>query len=349
MPNNLNKLIEIYPEIEQNIHKYKELNSQKLHTIYLLQLLFDNRLNDFHRITETNKFIQTCQLKFDNDFELKNCTQGDFGIRLELYAMVLLNRFNFSESFDKNRIEKITFVFNKFNHSRGVELLLSHSHPIPTIKAFIAPKMKTTITFSSFLVKKLRYNQIECIPEENEKDFTEEYFDFCFEDCCSNLYNRSFGCVSPDEYYFNRNLLKNYSKLCDFSTVFNISLIKSIRIHCKEICKPKCNFVNFDAKVQVFEHVLNETVLEVIPKKTHSIVYIETLKTDFDRLIYNCGGILGLWFGISPIKAVELFLYILRILKIIFTRVLQFLIAIWIKIKQNREVRQYFQRRIGFS
>jgi hypothetical protein len=43
----------------------------------------------------------------------------------------------------------------------------------------IASKKKTTITFSSFSVKKLRSNQIECIPEENEKDFTEEYFDFC--------------------------------------------------------------------------------------------------------------------------------------------------------------------------
>jgi hypothetical protein len=185
-------------------------------------------------------------------------------------------------------------------------------------------------------VKKLRSNQIECIPEENEKDFTEEYFDFCWPDCRSNLYNQSFGCIPLNVNYFNRNLLKNYSKLCDFSTVSNYSLSKSIGTHCEKICKPKCDFVNFDAKVQVFEDVLNDTILEVIPKKTPSIAYIETLKTDFNRLIYNCGGILGLWFGISPITAVELFLYIHRILKITFKRVLQFLIAIWIKIKQNR-------------
>jgi hypothetical protein len=124
--------------------------------------------------------IQTCQLKFDNDFELKNCTQGDFGIRLQPWEpLTFLNRLKFSESFDKNKIEKITFVLNKFNYHQIVDLLLSHSHPIPNVSVFIASKKKTTITFSSFSVKKLRSNQIECIPEESGKDFTEEYFDFC--------------------------------------------------------------------------------------------------------------------------------------------------------------------------
>jgi hypothetical protein len=50
---------------------------------------------------------------------------------------------------------------------------------------------------------------------------------------------------------------------------------------------------------------LNETVLEVIPLKSR-IAYIETLKTDLNRMIYDCGGVLVLWFGISPIKAVDL-------------------------------------------
>jgi hypothetical protein len=185
-PYSLQRLNEIYPGMEQKIHKYKELNAQerkKLHTIYplyLLQLLIDNRLNHTHRITQTYKFIQTCQLKFDNDFELKNCTQGDFGIRLQHWEpLTFLNRLKFSESFDKNKIEKITFVLNKFNYHQIVDLLLSHSHPIPNVSVFIASKKKTTITFSSFSVKKLRSNQIECIPEESGKDFTEEYFDFC--------------------------------------------------------------------------------------------------------------------------------------------------------------------------
>ncbi len=50
-----------------------------------------------------------------------------------------------------------------------------------------------------------------------------------------------------------------------------------------------------------------------IPKKTLRIAYIETLKTDMDRLIYNCGGILGIWFGLTPIKTVELIRYLFQI------------------------------------
>jgi hypothetical protein len=49
--------------------------------------------------------------------------------------------------------------------------------------------------------------------------------------------------------------------------------------------------------------------LGLIPKKTPLIAYIETFKTDFDRLIYNCGGIFRLWFGLTPVKAVDLIQY----------------------------------------
>jgi hypothetical protein len=61
------------------------------------------------------------------------------------------------------------------------------------------------------------------------------------------------------------------------------------------------------------------------------------LKTDFDQLIYNCGGILGLWFGITPIKAVNLIEYIPKIYRIsmnVCETAFQFLIAFWIRIKQ---------------
>jgi hypothetical protein len=69
------------------------------------------------------------------------------------------------------------------------------------------------------------------------------------------------------------------------------------------------------------------------------MAYIETLKTDLNKLFYNCGGVLGLWFGITPIKAVDLIEYtpkIYRILMNVCARVFQFLIVFWIRIKQNR-------------
>jgi hypothetical protein len=46
----------------------------------LVQLLVDNRLNDFRRISQTSNFIKSCQIKILDEKELKNCTPGEFGI-----------------------------------------------------------------------------------------------------------------------------------------------------------------------------------------------------------------------------------------------------------------------------
>ncbi len=43
----------------------------------------------------------------------------------------------------------------------------------------VTSNAKTTASFSTFLTKKLRSNEIKCVSEENQKDFSEDYFDFC--------------------------------------------------------------------------------------------------------------------------------------------------------------------------
>jgi hypothetical protein len=175
--NNLNKLIRIYPEMEQKIKKFKVNNisdldifeKSKLDSIYmkyLMRLLIDNRLNDFHRITETNKFIKTCQLEVEYDFKSIKCNEGDFGIKLGFYSLMELYHFNYSKLIDKNKIEKITFVLNKFDYVLSVHLFLSHSRQIPKKEFLIASNFKTTITFSSFSVKKLPYFENDCIEEK---------------------------------------------------------------------------------------------------------------------------------------------------------------------------------------
>jgi hypothetical protein len=35
--------------------------------------------------------------------------------------------------------------------------------------------------------------------------------------------------------------------------------------------------------------------------RTPHIKFVETLQIDFNLLIYNCGGIIGFWFGLNPI------------------------------------------------
>jgi hypothetical protein len=359
LPNNLSKLYEIYPQMKQEIdtiNESKEINEDESYAKYmkyskvaakygkyLVQLLIDNRMNDFHSISQTNNYIESCQIKIFDDLELKNCAPGEFGIEnINLESIVMMKRFDFSKLDVKNKVEKITFRLKSFENEISAILYLTLTQYSPRSMVLITSYTKTTASFSTFLTKKLRSNEIKCISEENQKDFSEDYFDFCRYDCVVDKINQLCGCVLVYHvpFFFNKNFLKNNYTFCENCSVsLDNSTVSSIKNQCKKICKPLCNSLNFETKTQVSKHVSNKTILEIIPMKTSRIAYIETLKTDFDRLIYNCGGILGLWFGITPIKAVDLVQYIPKIYKILINvcvTVLQFLIAFWIRIKQNR-------------
>ncbi len=246
----------------------------------------------------------------------------------------MMKQFDFSKLDDKNKVEKISFRLKSYENEMAAILHLTSTASIPNSVVLINPNVKTTATISTFLTKKLRSNEIKCI--------SEDHFNFCKDNCIVDNVNQLYGCVPVFHVpvFFNKNFLKNNYKFCENCSVsLDNSTVFSITNQCNKICKPKCNLLNFDTKIQVSKHVSNKTIFEIIPTKTPRIAYIETLKTDFNRLIYNCGGILGLWFGITPIKAVDLLQYVPKIYWIsinVCARVFQFLIAFWMRIKQNR-------------
>jgi hypothetical protein len=47
---------------------------------------------------------------------------------------------------------------------------------------------------------------------------------------------------------------------------------------CQNYCKPKCESINLDSKVEITEKGSTETILEFIPIKSKRIGYTETLK-----------------------------------------------------------------------
>jgi hypothetical protein len=273
---------------------------------------------------------------------LKNCTPGVLGIENTSIGFIYMIRiFDFSKFDDKNKVDKITFRLNSSQNEILAQFYLTSTQSIPRSMIHITPNSKTTVSFSTFLTKKLRSNETECISEKNQKDFSEDYIEFCRHDCVLHKINHLCDCVPVNDvpFLFNKNFLKNNYKFCENCSVsLDNSKVFSIKKQCQKICKPKCNSMNFDTKIQVSKHVSNKTILEIIPEKSPRIAYIETLKTDFDQLIYNCGGILGLWFGITPIKAADLIEYIPKIYRILINvckTVFQFLIAFRMRIKQT--------------
>jgi hypothetical protein len=331
IPNNLNKLFKIYSQMKEEIHEInkneslakqlKYIKVTKKYRKYLVQLLIDNRLNDFYRISQAKNIVKSCQIKIFDEIKLKNCVPGEFGIEnLYLEPTVMNKQFDFSKLNDQNKVEKITFRLISPQSEIFAFLYLSLTQSIPKTIVLITSNAKTTASLSTFLTKKLRSNEIKCISEENQKYFSEDYIEFCEYDCTVDKVNQLCGCVSVYDvnFFFSKNFLKNNYKFCaNCSVSLDNSTALPIANQCKKICKPKCNSVKFDTKIQVSKHISNITILEIISTKTPRIAYIETLKTDFDRLIHNCGGVLRLWFGITPIKAANLIEYIPKVYRIL--------------------------------
>jgi hypothetical protein len=318
---NMNELMKIYPEMVEKIENISNSNKlyrsesqkQMIFEDYLRKLLIDNRLNDFHRIAETEKIFKSCHHVIHN--KLMNCSKVDIGIYQGFGYFLIINHLNYSEISDKEKIEKITLSLNPFYYV-GVNIFLSHSNLITRTIFTTKQNTITKFTFSSFLLKKLISIENECISEKDLKNFGEDYFDFIAYDCVFKIYNQSYGCIpirSVGEIYFDREILKNRYKFCANTT---IDILTDVWEECLKLGKPKCNLINFNTKIETTKLLSNQTILEFIPKKSPRIAYFETLKTDFDRLIYNCGGVLALWFGLSPINAADFLLIILKLLKL---------------------------------
>jgi hypothetical protein len=320
MRTNMNELIKIYPQMIEkikNISNSKKLYGSEIHEQiifedYLRKLLIDNRLNDFHRIAETEKIFKSCHHVIHN--KLINCSKVDIGIAQYNEDLLIINHLNYSEISDKEKIEKITLSLNPF-HTLVVYTFLSHSNSITRTEFVLNQNTITKFTFSSFSLRKLSSNENQCISEKDLKNFGEDYFDFIIHDCLFKIYNQSYGCIpihNVREIYFDRHILKNGYKFCGNTRID--SLINVLE-ECLKLSNPKCNLINFNTKIETTKLLSNQTIVEFIPKKSPRIAYFETLKTVFNRLIYNCGGVLGLWFGLSPISAAGFLPIILKLLK----------------------------------
>jgi hypothetical protein len=277
MFSNFDELMKIYPEMKHKIVNFNKLEKQMIFQNGLRQLLMDNRLNDFHRIAETEKIFKTCHFVINN--ELINCSKVDTGVYFASSILLIINDLTYSGIVDKSKIEKITFSLNPFQ-SILVNQYLSHSNPIT--KTGFTPQTNTRIksTFSSFSVRKLNSIHNKCISDEELKNFGEDYFDFIVTDCFFKSLNQSYGCIffSGECVYFDRHILKNGYKFCENSNI-TIDSPKKIYEECLKRSKPKCNTISFNSKIETTKLLSNETILEFIPQKTPCIAYTETYKT----------------------------------------------------------------------
>ncbi len=300
------ELIKIYPELKRfspsSLAKSNDLEKFKR------KLLSENKWNDFQRIVGSEKIIETCYLMIDN--KENNFSRFESGITNSALGLSFFNYLNFS-SIDKNKIDRIAIsLFNSDEYSIHLEPFNINEYFFELNNDF-----RYKLTFWSFLTLKLSLYDQKCISEESVKDFSDEYFEFCKQDTYLEIANETYGCFpSKGIYaYIERDIKRNGHKFCNDSYVADSNFETKVDKISKTKCKPKCNFTNFEFKLEVSKHISNKMFVEFIPKKSPRIAYIETFKIDLDRLIYNCGGVFGLWFGLTPAKLVDLMQYSFQI------------------------------------
>jgi hypothetical protein len=228
---NLDKLIKIYPEMEQDINLIKN-QSLKIgldeddeskwlranYDKYLLKLLSDNKLNEIHEIAETNRIMKLCYFEFE--FKTINCSKIEAGISIgkpyfSVISLLNYSKYDFEPEFDMNKLRRIMIKYHEFENFQLVMMLFKyHSVFIPRFP--LSPEMnaRTKLIYSAYTIKKIDSPRHKCISNEKVDHFGEEYFDFCKIDCIARLVNQTFGCLTiRNKYllrYFKRDLVNNY-------------------------------------------------------------------------------------------------------------------------------------------
>jgi hypothetical protein len=79
---------------------------------------------------------------------------------------------------------------------------------------------------------------------------------------------------------------------------------------CKIQCFQFCNQINLysETEYSLSKNNSEDILINIIPTARLNIRYIETFQTGINDFIYELGGTVGLWFGLSPVSLFDILL-----------------------------------------
>jgi hypothetical protein len=348
------KLETIFPEIRRDndyieVMKIKDIvvrNSEikRIISKYLEKLINELRFKEFLDITYGKNFIKSCKI-FKNK-QAFNCSESKYGVikydkkfHSLTFTIIFENKTN---SLYQNNVciagslEKIELEL-KGKGFMSVYLGSCKSSLQNDEVIYFGENTKTEIGFTSYTYKKLNIHKEKCL-EGNYQNLKNYSYEKC-SDCFYRILNQTYGCLptvkSLIHLDFEMDFVSRGYSTCDKE--INLTT-ESMSRECADICLPDCESVFYNTMVSTKE--FNErkvgTFVEIFPVKFPHFVFTETLNMDLNQLIYNCGGILGLWFGLSPLSLDDLgrSLRSIRIKSIIFASI-HFILLIAFKLKQS--------------
>jgi hypothetical protein len=201
-------------------------------------------------------------------------------------------------------LEKIVIELNT-DFEITVEIFQSYFTGTKLIKIEI--NSINNLFYSSNVLHKTSSHKEYC-QNRMETIFGNSSFDNSIISCFLENLNKTYSCLplisSPLFVRIEYDLKIIGYKFCSTEIMGNLSQIERTLQRCYESFDPECNVEQFETKLKSiqFEGKLNRTILNIIPKISVEPHYSESLKTDLNELIYNCGGIIGLWSGLSSVS-----------------------------------------------
>ena len=234
-------------------------------------------------------------------------------------------------------IKKIHFEFLKLKtvHSDGIffyftnQLITTNSHTV-----YISLNSLKLYKINNFFIESNNYkritleNGVKCQIRESVL-FSDLIFDYLLIDCEQKAVNRTLHClpkrsklflVEPDSYKINFNFCPDHINIDYNSVEKNFD-------KCYEILSPDCEMQLFNVHNTVLNTQHNtdtkgSTEINIIPVNTIMTQYTEIYRMSFNDLIYQLGGIIGVWFGWSLITPSEIIPMLILKCKMIYSRIL---------------------------
>ena len=204
-------------------------------------------------------------------------------------------------------------ISGKFDMIKGSILLISSTN---TQVQFYANEVNNLVVDSTF-IKSLSNNGKNC-KDTKQGLFTDiqQEVDLVM-DCDNQELNKTFGCLplykSANIFHLKRDLNYFEYTICPINTSF-IDSFENLETRNK-YCRSK---KKFRCETQIFSvynnHRISDkplsTQINIIPKNNFIPEYKQIYKMDFNDWVYNCGGIIGLWFGWSAMSVTGVVLFI---------------------------------------
>ena len=330
--NNYWKYFEYYPEFERKLNELDGTLDQNQQMFayfsyyYALSMMKDN-LKLYLKLQEFDRPFIYCRI------ELKDSTIAcpkmvlNFNLvylhhlkiqKIQPIVHLFPQKYNLFSSNSSDRIRKIIIHLGYHGETHGEIIILFTRSNIKYLPNFEFRQSLSLLKTNYFIYESNSVNRLEdfdhkpCI-ETNIGIFNNDSMDECLMDCVNQIYFQTYGCIpylNIDNTWIrlDRNLNYDFSKIfCKDRLNLNRNLeSKPLYENCMQQCPSSCNIPFFKVNHYAKDNPEEETVLNIIPKYINQFSYTESHRMSLNDLMYELGGIIGLWLGLSVMSISDL-------------------------------------------